>query len=101
MRPPWSEDLLNHSLEDVVKSYDENKEWQKQLQLGIKVLMNHKLAHRIDQGEYMISRKLANEEMLECTRRVRRVSDEMLSRGYDHRLATARLRRAARKAISQ
>ena len=82
MRPLWTENLSDSTLEDVVRWQDENTAWYKELRLKINQLMDSKLANHIGSDEYKMNRKLANEEAEECKRRRRILVEEIMNRGY-------------------
>ncbi len=82
MRPSWTENLSDSTLEDVVRWQDENTAWYKELRLKINQLMDSKLANHIGSDEYKMNRKLANEEAEECKRRRRILVEEIMNRGY-------------------
>ena len=65
----WSDDLANHTLEDILLSQTENRAWSKELRLGIGVVVASRLANKISLEEYTVDRKRFNEDMAECRRR--------------------------------
>jgi len=66
---PWSEDFSASSLDDVRRSQDENRAWNKQLRLKVHALVNDRLAKNISHEDYMATRKLMQVDSTECRRR--------------------------------
>jgi DeoR/GlpR family transcriptional regulator of sugar metabolism len=74
--PEWSEDFSEPTLEEIVRSQNENKVWAKQFRFGANALVNSRLAKHISPEEYAAKRKLANEDAAECKRRATVLADE-------------------------
>jgi hypothetical protein len=77
---PWSEDFSNWSIEEILRSQSENRNWNKELRLRNTDLVNNRLAKKIEQDEYILHRKLGNEEAAECKRRATLLMNEIVSR---------------------
>jgi len=65
----WSEDFSERSLEEVLRSQDENRAWGKELRRKGNVLVNNRLAKSITQDDYLADRKQAHEDVAEYRRR--------------------------------
>ena len=76
----WCEDFSGCSLEDVFQSQTENREWNKELRLKSKALVDSRLAKQMTMEEYVAHRKLANEAAAECKRRGLLLANEIISR---------------------
>jgi hypothetical protein len=66
---PWQEQLAASTLEEVLQSQVENREWSKEIRRRTSSLVDNRLANEIDRTEYLASRQLAREDTLECRRR--------------------------------
>jgi hypothetical protein len=77
---PWSEDLSTWSIDEILRSQSENRNWNKELRVRNTDLVNDRLAKRIEQEEYILHRKLGNEEAAECKRRASLLMKEIVSR---------------------
>jgi hypothetical protein len=77
---PWSEDFSTWSIEEILRSQSENRNWNKQLRLRNTDLVNNRLAKRIEQEEYVLHRKLGHEDAAECKRRANLLTNEIASR---------------------
>jgi hypothetical protein len=64
-----SEDLPKPSIREMVGSVIENRAWGKQLRIDTRMLVNSRLAERIDGDNYAARRRLINENVAECKRR--------------------------------
>lgn len=80
---PWSEDFSECSLEEVLRSQDENRAWGKELRQKTNALVNNRLAKNISQDDYLADRKLTHEETAEYRRRAA-ILDNQLSRRTAH-----------------
>jgi hypothetical protein len=65
----WSEDFSGYSLEEVLRSQTENREWSRELRLRTNALVNSRLANNISQADYLTDRKLTQKDAVECRRR--------------------------------
>jgi hypothetical protein len=87
--PQWTDDLSLLSLDEILKSHAENREWSKELRRRTNVLVNSRLANDISQAEYQADRKQTHEETAECRRRAH-ILDDQINRHQVH--ATGRVR---------
>jgi hypothetical protein len=76
----WPEDFTGCSLEEVLRTQNENRAWSKQLRLRTNALVNSRLANEISQDDYAASRKLAHEEAAECRRRASIIDSQIVHR---------------------
>jgi hypothetical protein len=65
----WREDFSTCTLDEVLRSQAENRAWSKELRQKASSLVNHRLAKEISQADYLMGRKLADQEAVECRRR--------------------------------
>jgi hypothetical protein len=77
----WSENLAACSLEEVLQSQIDNREWGKRLRLHSLDLVNSRLAKAISLDEYKASRNRAKHDAQECRRRALLLVDELSHRG--------------------
>jgi len=56
-------------LEEVLQYQIENRAWSKELRYRSNALVNRRLANEISQADYLSSRDLTRQEVLECQRR--------------------------------
>jgi hypothetical protein len=80
---PWRDDLSECSLEEVLRSQDENRAWGKELRRKTNALVNTRLAKNISLDDYIADRKLAHEENAEYRRRAA-ILDTLISRRTAH-----------------
>jgi hypothetical protein len=80
VKPLWSDDLPKRSLEEVLQSKTENREWHKTLRDRVTVLVNSRLAKQISLEEYAVDRQQGNENAAECRRRQIILDNEITSR---------------------
>jgi hypothetical protein len=86
--PLWSDDLSGRSLEELLRAAIENGAWSQSLRLGTIKLVNSRLAKQISLEEYMVGRRIANDDAAECKRRKLILESEIRSRkGVRSRLA--------------
>jgi hypothetical protein len=67
--PEWSEDFSQRTLEEIVRSLDENRAWHKDLRMKALKLVNDRLAKQVGLDEYAANRRIAQAEVAECRRR--------------------------------
>ena len=79
----WIDDFSACSLDDVIKSQNENRAWSKELRTRTSTLVNNRLANAISQADYATDRKLTQEDALECRRRAT-ILDDQISRRTLH-----------------
>jgi hypothetical protein len=65
----WREDFSTSSLQEVLESQAENREWSKQLRRKSTALVNSRLAKNISQSDYLLTRSLVDKDASECRRR--------------------------------
>lgn len=80
--PVWSEDLSQFTVEEVIRSRDENRAWYKELRLKVNALIATKLAKQISPEAYADDHKILKEDLAECERRARIISSEARSRRW-------------------
>ena len=78
--PEWSEDFSQRSLEEIVRSLDENRAWHKDLRMKALKLVNDRLAKQVGMDEYTANRRLGQAEVAECRRRGSILVDEVAIR---------------------
>ena len=64
-----TDDLLQYSLDDLLKSDGENRARNKDVRARTAELLNRRLARDITMDEYTVTRKNLNDEAAECKRR--------------------------------
>jgi len=67
--PIWCEDLATSSMEDVLQFQADNRAWSKDLRRETLCLVNSRLANEISLEDYLTTRKLTQENAVECQRR--------------------------------
>jgi hypothetical protein len=67
--PEWSEDFSQRTLEEIVRSQNENRAWHKDLRMRALKLVNDRLAKQVGLEEYAANRKIAQADAAECQRR--------------------------------
>jgi hypothetical protein len=65
----WSEDLSAHTLDEIVRSLDENRTWHRELRRRCLALVNSRLAKIIGPEEYAVNREIGKQDTAECKRR--------------------------------
>jgi hypothetical protein len=80
VKPLWSDDLSGSSLEEILRSKTENREWNKTLRHRVTALVDSRLAKRISLEEYAVDRQQGNEDAAECKRRGTILDHEITSR---------------------
>jgi hypothetical protein len=65
----WSENLFTCTLDEIFTKKIENRAWSKELRLRTSALVNTRLAKAISQADYLLARKLSQEDTAECNRR--------------------------------
>ena len=85
MMPEWSEDLSQHTLDEIVGLHDENRTWQRELRTRATALVNSKLAKQISPEEYALKRATAKTDAEECKRRESILVLEVWTRRRDHK----------------
>jgi hypothetical protein len=80
VKPLWPDDLSGSSLEDVLRSKTENREWNKTLRQQVTVLVDSRLAKRISLEEYAADRQQGQQDAAECKRRGMILDREINSR---------------------
>jgi hypothetical protein len=80
VKPLWSDDLPRCSLQEILQSKAENREWNKKLRHRVTVLVDSRLANRICLEEYAVNRQQGNENAAECRRRQAILDNEITSR---------------------
>lgn len=76
----WSEDSSLFTIEEIVRSQNENRAWRKELQSKVNVLIDTKLAKQISLATYANERNLLKQGFAECERRSRKLGNEALGR---------------------
>lgn len=77
---PWSEDFSELSLDEVLRSQDENRAWGKELRRKTNVLVNNRLAKNITQDDYLADRKVSHEDTAEYRRRAAIIDAQIVHR---------------------
>ena len=82
--PDWSEDLSQHTLEEIIALQEQNRVWQRDLRTRAATLVNKKSAKQISPDEYLAERRAVNIDVDECRRRTRILIYEVWGRrrGY-------------------
>lgn len=84
--PLWSDDSAQFTTNEVARLQDENRAWYKELRQSVGVLMDTKLAKAISQEEYAGKYKLLKDDLAECSRRSRLLTNEALRRSKPEKL---------------
>jgi hypothetical protein len=86
--PEWSENFSNRTLQEVLRTKDDNRAWSKELRVGMNAVLDKKLAKKISLEEYAANRRHFKDEMAECLRRSTILAQEITIRIWqDRRLA--------------
>jgi hypothetical protein len=67
--PEWYEDFSRRTLEEIVRSQDENRAWHKDLRMRALKLVNDRLAKQVGLDEYATNRRIGQADAAECKRR--------------------------------
>ena len=81
----WSEDLSQHTLDEIVWLQVENRAWQRELRTKATTLVNSKLAKEISPEEYASKRDAAKTDASECKRRAGILVMEAWNRRKNHK----------------
>jgi hypothetical protein len=78
----WSDDFSACSLEEILRSQAENREWSKELRKRASALVNDRLAKNISQDDYAADRKQSQELAAECRRRAAIIDTQIVQRKH-------------------
>jgi hypothetical protein len=80
MPPVWTDNLSSYSLEEILRSQVENREWYKRVRVQINTLIDSRLEKRIGSDEYSAGRTVMGADVTECRRRLQMLINEIAGR---------------------
>ncbi|HYL76276.1 MAG TPA: hypothetical protein VEU96_18845 [Bryobacteraceae bacterium] len=77
---PWTEDLSERGLDELVESQIENRAWGKELRRRTNDLVNSRLAKHITHADYVADRQLVHDDAAEYQRRAAILETQIVRR---------------------